>query len=376
MPLRTPLLMFCLIAAMPAIEVPPIASILVLGDSISRHGPSEALGWTGDWGMAASAREKDWPHLLQARIAEHQHGKSPELIVQAAGGGRLRDHLARIDAITAQHAPLIVVQMGENENTPELVAGFEQDYDALVTALRTANPTSRIVCCGVWGGSASKDAIIRRVCAKHDAWFAGIIEAWADPANRAKADGRWTHAGVNWHPGDRGMQAYANAIWRVLSEGPAPGSTAVAPTPGTTVLAEDFTDAAAQASRWHGSGEIADGSWRIALTAPGSAILTTALPLPAVAGHRVRITARVRADEVTSPPKPWNGIKVQLAITDAEAHKDWPQAQVAVGTFAWTTVQTVAFIPGNAVDVHFNLGLEAVAGTVWFDDVRIETLPE
>ena len=42
--------------------------ILFLGNSITRHGPSQAVGWSGDWGMAASAREKDFVHLVTSSL--------------------------------------------------------------------------------------------------------------------------------------------------------------------------------------------------------------------------------------------------------------------------------------------------------------------
>ena len=33
--------------------------LLIVGNSITRHGPKPEIGWVNDWGMAASAAEKD-----------------------------------------------------------------------------------------------------------------------------------------------------------------------------------------------------------------------------------------------------------------------------------------------------------------------------
>ena len=39
--------------------------VLFVGNSITLHGPSPKIGWTNNWGMAATARDKDYVHLLQ-----------------------------------------------------------------------------------------------------------------------------------------------------------------------------------------------------------------------------------------------------------------------------------------------------------------------
>lgn len=46
--------------------------VLFVGNSITLHGPSPKIGWTNNWGMAASARDRDYVHLLQKRIAAAQ----------------------------------------------------------------------------------------------------------------------------------------------------------------------------------------------------------------------------------------------------------------------------------------------------------------
>src|SRR5690349_11353436 len=52
--------------------------VLFLGNSITRHGPAPDLGWNDDWGMAASALEKDYVHRVAAGLAGRT-GKKPEI---------------------------------------------------------------------------------------------------------------------------------------------------------------------------------------------------------------------------------------------------------------------------------------------------------
>ena len=45
--------------------------LLIVGNSITRHGPKKDIGWDGDWGMAADSPDKDYVHILQRKLEEN-----------------------------------------------------------------------------------------------------------------------------------------------------------------------------------------------------------------------------------------------------------------------------------------------------------------
>ena len=57
--------------------------VLFFGNSITRHEPNESIGWSGDWGMAASCKEKDYVHLVVAEL-DKRYGKVDYCIAQGA----------------------------------------------------------------------------------------------------------------------------------------------------------------------------------------------------------------------------------------------------------------------------------------------------
>jgi len=103
---------------------------------------------------------------------------------------------------------------------------------------------------------------------------------------------------------------------------------------------------------------------------PGSRSARIRLPLENLRGTRVRVEAMVRAENVSEPPNPWNGIKVMLHTVSPDGQK-WQQQNSVYGTFDWKPVRFVGSVPKDATAANLILGLEMVTGRVWFDDVKV-----
>lgn len=193
--------------------------VLFLGNSITRHGPSERLGWTNNCGMAASEPAKDYVHRFRALAAARLPADTGmTTLFSAVGGGRLKPHLGRMDEWRAARPDLVVVQLGENDRFgDDGLEGFRKDYETLLDQLLSLDPKPAVVCMGVWmpgdnrAGYApgeSKDTAIRDAAAARGLPFASVAAYATDPDCRGFGEVN----GVRWHPNDRGMEGYAAAL--------------------------------------------------------------------------------------------------------------------------------------------------------------------
>lgn len=370
---------------------PVIKRMLFVGDSITQHAPAPELGWQGNWGMAASAQENDYVHRLAARFAIEQ-GSTPAVTIHAKGGGTIAGKLADTTHLAnlAREADLIIVQLGENDHDVS-EDGFSRPYDRLLSLLAEANPSARILCTGVWGppsGNHIKDNFIRTLCANRRLAFADLTAANAAPENRALATGLWTHRGVNWHPSDAGMNAYAEAIWKAFQAGDAaipaiPSAVTTNSFPTSPLLEESFASAATPL-RWTprptvvsiSGHENANRAMEVKTEDASSIVLhRLSLPLDNFTGRTVTVSARVKASNLSAPPKPWNGVKLMLDIQDAEGRHNYPQAPVSVSVnLDWSEIRFTQRIPENTVALALVTGLERVSGTLLVTDIRITAI--
>jgi lysophospholipase L1-like esterase len=197
--------------------------VLFLGNSITLHGPAPQIGWDGNWGMAASSREKDYVHLLLSQIAKAAGGVPEAKIKNIADFERSLDGFAVNDRLKdelAFEADLIIVAIGENVAALESDAAqakFQAAFTRLLKELKAHGKPAIFVRSSFWADPA-KDEILKKVCEETGGTFVDNTKLGSDKANAARSERKIDHDGVAAHPGDKGMKAIADALWVAIEE--------------------------------------------------------------------------------------------------------------------------------------------------------------
>jgi len=195
--------------------------ILFLGNSITRHGPAPAIGWLGNWGMAASTQDNDYAHRVLKAIAQAA-GREPQAIIANIASFERQyttyDADSALEKELAFKPDLVIVAMGENVpalTTEPARTAFQASTNRLLRRLReNSNPVLVVRSC-FWPDPA-KDAILKQACEEVGGVFVEAGASAKDESYFARSERQFSHAGVAAHPGDRGMKAIADAILEAL----------------------------------------------------------------------------------------------------------------------------------------------------------------
>lgn len=190
--------------------------ILILGNSITLHGPKADIGWHGEWGMAASSKEKDYVHQLMASTLEIAPD-SAFCICQVAEWERQYKEggntYPAYQAAKEFEADIIIMRFVENcpkkDFEPDL---FKKELDAF---LRFFDPEERakiIITTGFWRHPA--DETIEKYAKEKELPCIYMGDLGAD--DLMMATGLFEHSGVAHHPGDLGMKTIADRIFLLL----------------------------------------------------------------------------------------------------------------------------------------------------------------
>ena len=195
-----------------------VQKILFLGNSITLHGPSKKVDWSGNWGMAASSLDKDYVHLVTKGLAKKDGAAPATLVKNIATFERqyaaTNDVLAQLTDAVAFNADLIVLCIGEN--VPNLAtdaakAQFKNSVVKMLNGIKADRKPLIVVRSSFWA-NAAKDGALKQACSEVGGVFVDISALCKDKKNFARSERSFKYDGVANHPGDQGMQAIADAI--------------------------------------------------------------------------------------------------------------------------------------------------------------------
>lgn len=166
--------------------------------------------------MAASDQEKDYVHLVVRAIASAS-GKRPEamiLNIAAFEGDPGHDLLESNKAAFDFKPDVVVVAIGEN--VPALKTGADKEqFKArllkVLLALQTRDKPAILVRSCFWA-DRGKDEVLKQACEEAGGIFIDISSLAKDESNYARSERTFKNGGVAKHPGDKGMQAIADAL--------------------------------------------------------------------------------------------------------------------------------------------------------------------
>ena len=190
--------------------------VLFIGNSITLHEPLAKIGWTNNWGMAASAAEKDYVHLVTKGIEKKTGRKAEVKVYNCAAFERdfKTDDLKWADALAAFDPDVFILAIGENmpnldgeEDVKECRAAVKRLLGKFFEGKRK-RPHSVIR--GNFWPSAVKDEAIAHAGSDYAIPFVKC-DCYNEKGMDASDTDFW-HKGVQAHPGDKGMAEIARRL--------------------------------------------------------------------------------------------------------------------------------------------------------------------
>lgn len=179
------------------------------------HAPDAEIGWYGNWGMAASSKDKDYVHILEARL---QMPVIPVNISAWEGNHKTFD-MSTLDPYLNQNPFIVVIRLGENVQD---LSGLNTPLYKMIDYIQGKLPKSKILITGTFWNNIPVTTVLAQVAKQRNIPFVGLSQLDITEnisfigATVLSVDGtsyKITNQAVAGHPGDVGMEKMANLIY-------------------------------------------------------------------------------------------------------------------------------------------------------------------
>lgn len=198
------------------IKVVPLQfkSVLILGNSITKHAPIPQVGWYGNWGMAASVQSKDFSHIIGTALKSQM---TPVNLSDFEMSHTVFD-LKNLEKYFVQTPDLIIVKLGENVLQ---TTDFDKSFKKFISYIKEKAPHAKIVIAGTFWQNDTVNKVLVAESQLRKIPFVKLqqldiqINKSFIGEDVISADGlkyKITDQGVANHPGDVGMKNIADLI--------------------------------------------------------------------------------------------------------------------------------------------------------------------
>jgi hypothetical protein len=190
--------------------------ILIIGNSITRHGPKADIKWNNDWGMAASAKDKDYVHILMSKIKKIY--KKPAFCIAQMAEWEMKywsnEILYKYNNASDFKPDIIIIRICENVNCSSFTQyPFKNYYQKLINYFKVDKNAEILLTNSFWQNNQI-DYIIKKIAEENSYKFVDLNDLGKN--DKMKATGLFEHSGVAAHPNDIGMQEIAQRIFDSL----------------------------------------------------------------------------------------------------------------------------------------------------------------
>ncbi len=192
--------------------------VMFLGNSITLHGVKADIGWHNAWGMAASAEEKDYVHILMRYIREKVSNPAFCICQGAKWEVHYKEEIDFYDQYAAASdfgADVIIVRLIENCGGKNFDGDkFKKELMQFIKYLSPEKTPKLIFTTSFWKHPGDK--FIEELAEENNSPLVKLGDLGDN--KEMMAIGLFEHEGVSIHPGDKGMQTIADRIYDVLKD--------------------------------------------------------------------------------------------------------------------------------------------------------------
>lgn len=183
--------------------------VVVLGNSITYSPANPTIGWNGNWGMAASALDSDFVHILTKRLKSSNAASDlmSKNIAAFETSFDTYDIPANLQTYRDFKPDLLILRIGENVTRKDDSVLFAQKYVELLNYFKAGNPNVKILAVGsVWPERGMSDRVLQK-----NSEYVSLAAMHTELSYFAF--GLFTNPGVASHPANKGMRFMADKIW-------------------------------------------------------------------------------------------------------------------------------------------------------------------